>query len=74
MTEQMRFFLFAGETYYPAGGARDYRGSYPTLNAALVAFDRRAGEAGWDWGHIAELTDSGQLVIVWRTDEEGYQP
>jgi hypothetical protein len=30
------YWLFAGETYYPDGGWGDFRGAFPTVEAALV--------------------------------------
>ena len=54
------FFVFQGDSYYPVGGARDFVGSFPTLEEAKasVKFDGRS-----DWRHIAALRD-GKLVVV----------
>jgi len=31
------YWLFTYDTYYPAGGGRDYRSSHPTLRAAMLS-------------------------------------
>lgn len=60
-----RYFVFCGESYYPAGGWHDFEGSYDTLDAAEAALLLRAntpkipdrpdlgGEV--DWGHVVFL-------------------
>lgn len=40
------FMLFAGHYYYPSGGFHDFKGLFPTLEAAQGA----AGE--YDWAHV----------------------
>ena len=64
----MTYFLFAGESYYPSGGARDWLAQSADL-ATLIAkgqeqYDRQQGTArfkmderfAWryDWWHIAD--------------------
>ena len=36
-----RFILFAGDHYYPAGGAEDMIGFFPTVSAAVAGLLRR---------------------------------
>ena len=45
------FLLFAGSTYYPAGGWSDYRGRYDSLEAATEA---AANLSGVDWWQVVE--------------------
>jgi hypothetical protein len=49
------FLLFAGDSYYPDGGADDFLGAFPTVAAAKHAF--RPGSS--TWAHI--VTWDGQL-------------
>jgi hypothetical protein len=52
----MKYLLFAGDTYYPSGGAKDFIGSYESLEEAIKAVP------GYDWAHIA---DSTSMDILW---------
>ena len=50
-----RYWLFAGDTYYPRGGFRDLRGEYDTLEAAVEAAQNGESmivETGYDWWHV----------------------
>ena len=44
-----RYLLFAGSTYYPAGGWGDYRGAFETIKEATEAGD------GFDWLDVVDL-------------------
>ncbi len=61
----MRYALFAGDQYYPAGGWQDYKGSYDSLTQALkaAAGDTRNTDlqGKWDWWHIVDL-ETGKMV------------
>ena len=46
-----KFFLFAGDDYYPGGGAFDCIGKY-SLNQALKIW--KALKEHNDWGHLAD--------------------
>lgn len=51
----MSFFVFAGQNYYPLGGADDYRGVYETqLEAELSASQQKwcGGPRVSDWAHV----------------------
>lgn len=55
---EMRYALFAGDNYYPAGGIEDLRGRFATHFEAQQAFDagwKNDGEEQYDWGHIVDL-------------------
>lgn len=43
------FLLFAGHTYYPSGGWRDYRGCYASVESAR---DAALKDMSVDWWHI----------------------
>jgi hypothetical protein len=45
------FLTFAGYHYYPAGGWKDYVGTFATFNDAYKA----GMEADGDWAHIVNL-------------------
>lgn len=45
----MRYLLFAGDDYYPLGGARDLVGCYSDLQDAKGAYD------GQGWAHIYDI-------------------
>lgn len=47
----MRYLLFSGERYYPAGGAGDLYGAFATLEEAQAA----AKKTRYDWWHIFDL-------------------
>lgn len=69
------YLLFAGDNYYPSGGALDFLGAYPTEKAAVVAgaemVKRQDGGrvSGPDWMHIVELRDDGTLRWVMGANE-----
>lgn len=65
----MRYALFAGGIYYPAGGAGDFRGAFETLEEAQQAAEVQTGPHRW-W-HIAEVDSDGDMRIVdWWGDAE----
>ena len=51
-----KYLLFAGNQYYPNGGAEDFIGFYDTVEHAQIASPRD------DWAQIAEIVN-GSLVI-----------
>lgn len=52
------YLVFAGDQYYPIGGAEDFRGAYDDPSEALLSIP---GDK--DWGQVAEF-DGTHLVIV----------
>ena len=55
----MIYFLFSGSEVYPAGGADDFVGVFPSLEAAKAHFSDHPQE----WAHIARF-DGERLSIV----------
>ena len=55
------YLLFAGDNYYPQGGARDLVGSYRSVDDAVKAHDpkRNRYDGGW-----ANILDTRTLEIV----------
>lgn len=51
-----RYLLFAGESYYPVGGWKDFVDSYDTIEEA-VSYGRAAG----DWWHVVDSA-TGKIV------------
>lgn len=45
------FMLFAGDSYYPAGGWRDFIGVFPSVEAAVEHFK----SGSWDWYHVVSF-------------------
>ena len=68
-----RYVLFAGDDYYPSGGAHDYRGSFDTVeeakDAPTPAYSWNSTPA--DWAHIADGADG--LRIIWYRRSKGWQ-
>ena len=53
----MRYLLFAGEDYYPAGGFDDFVGSYDTMEQAKeTSLDNK------NWAHIVSISVDGTIV------------
>lgn len=56
-----RYLLFAGDSYYPQGGAFDFIKSFKTKAAALRYILGKTKQDQWnhDWWHILD-TETGQ--------------
>lgn len=52
----LMYYLFAGDNYYPCGGVEDFQSSHSTLEKAL----RAAALSNYDWWHIA---DSNMQIV-----------
>lgn len=62
------YFLFAGDTFYPAGGMDDLVGTFATLEEARAAVaepgvDEDGFQIRYDWWQIATVRD-GELGVV----------
>ena len=57
-----KFLLFAGNDYYPKGGARDLIGSFDTLEDAQAAHDPNVFEYDGGWANIYS-TESESIVL-----------
>ncbi len=62
-----KYLLFAGDTYYPLGGWRDYKSDHYTLEDALEA----AASCGCDWWQVV---DWSARTIVKSFDYYGRLP
>lgn len=63
-----RYWLFAGDHYYPGGGFCDFVGAYEHLDeaidtASLIKRDYGYNRPKYDWAHIF---DEIERDIVWR--------
>lgn len=56
-----RFLLFAGEDYYPQGGANDLIGAFDSVDEAKAAHDPNKFNYDGGW---ANILDVGTLVIA----------
>jgi hypothetical protein len=48
-----QFLVFAGESYYPAGGFKDYASAHETFAEAQAA--RQQCHSRYGWSHIVDL-------------------
>ena len=51
----MAFLLFAGDDYYPKGGAEDLQGRFYTLQEAIAAHDTGKYEYEGGWANVLSL-------------------
>ena len=49
------FLLFAGDDYYPAGGAEDFQGAYESVEAAQTAHNPDVFYYKGGWANILDL-------------------
>lgn len=59
----MSFLLFAGDDYYPLGGARDFQGEYDTAEEAVKGHDPSKYEYDGGWANIFN-TETKEIVRV----------
>lgn len=52
-----RYLLFAGSSYYPAGGWKDFRGSHDAVIDAI----RDAATLFCDWWQVVD-TQTGEII------------
>ena len=57
-----RYWVFAGDNYYPSGGMHDHRGSYDTVVEAVSNIGR------CDWWHVL---DSKTMQCYNQNGEQG---
>ena len=55
----MKYLLFAGDDYYPAGGMDDFRGVFDSVQLAKEHQETN----GWNWAHVAMLDETGLRVV-----------
>ena len=61
------FLLFRFDTYYPAGGAKDVKGLFATVEAAYESLGDDPGSM--DNAHVYHV-DVGRIVAAWAFDRE----
>jgi hypothetical protein len=57
----MEYLLFAGNDYYPSGGAEDLKGRFDTLDQAIAGHDPNEFEYAGGWANVLCM-DSLKLV------------
>ena len=57
MEKERKYLLFAGEVYYPSGGASDFIDSYATIEEAQSRGEQK------EWAEIAVLKDDKLVAI-----------
>jgi hypothetical protein len=58
-----RFLVFAGEYYYPGGGAYDYLGGYDTRESAVERAKEELEDEYTDWAHVLDV-DTEEFIKV----------
>ena len=60
--------LFAGDNYYPQGGARDFRFAFNSVRACRYYYTMKYGYTEEDsaWAHIVEVKT---MEIVWEFED-----
>lgn len=61
--EKGHWMLFAGDAYYPSGGMDDYKGTYASLGACIIAYFTLRSEGAWDWGHAVKISAADGRVL-----------
>lgn len=69
----MRYLVFAGDTYYPLGGARDFLAAYATEREAVAHAQLRRladvdGLCASAWAHVFDVET--QQIIHYATRED----
>jgi hypothetical protein len=62
-----RYYIFAGQQYYPFGGMEDYIGSVDALDEIQAFIDNCPDKPyrGWDWAHALDII-TGERVDKWE--------
>jgi hypothetical protein len=62
----MAYLLFAGDDYYPNGGAEDLQGQFETLEDAINAHDHNKYRHYGGWANILNLDPLGIVMYFNR--------
>lgn len=57
----LKYHIFCGSDYYPAGGYNDYLSSHSSLSAAMAALLGHMAGKSIEWAHIVT-----SHTIVWK--------
>jgi hypothetical protein len=57
MGRMMRYILFAGDRYYPAGGMKDCKGMFETMESAQSFAEGLFQRASADWAHVFDTVE-----------------
>ena len=57
MGRMKRYMLFAGDRYYPAGGMKDCKGMFETMEAAQSFAAGLFQRVGVDWVHVYDTVE-----------------
>lgn len=69
-----RYHLFQGRLHEAAtGGASDYKGTYPTLEAAQEAAGPPTHSYESEWAHVAQDTPSGLVILTERNGSRTWE-
>lgn len=63
-----RYWLFAGENYYPCGGMRDFKGAFDSPEEA-----RAHPTGGADWAHVFDSVDA-KVVSTYSGRRDWHPP
>lgn len=66
----MRYIVFAGEFYYPRGGARDIVSRHDDRGEALSAMRAVVAPGGPDWSHVLDVV-AGEILDTYDARDAG---
>lgn len=74
----MAYLLFAGDDYYPIGGAEDLKGRFDTLEAAIAGHDQKEYKYSGGWANVLCLESLKVMKRFnrgnWRDTNDGTEP
>lgn len=56
-----RYMVFAGDTYYPSGGFKDFQCDFDVLENAVSFAKEKLGDND-GWAHIIDTADSSSVL------------
>lgn len=60
-----KYFVFAGDTFYPGGGMCDFRGTFDSYEDAMKRITHEDDHPAFDWAQIVTIENG----VVVNTDE-----
>jgi len=64
-----RYWLFAGDNYYPTGGMGDFIGSYDSVDDAINSHARTNDPTG-EWGEVIDSITGDQVKAFFVRDRD----